>query len=104
MLVYEKHGKGRIGLEAYYTGQQRLMDGSDSDGFWILGVMAERRLGKAGLFLNFENYPGHDAEQLCSCRPRERAQNPRFEDIWAPMDGFIVSMGVLSTRCRVGIV
>ncbi|MBT3447894.1 MAG: TonB-dependent receptor [Bacteroidetes Order II. Incertae sedis bacterium] len=96
VLVYEKHGKGRIGLEAYYTGQQRLMDGSDSDGFWILGVMAERRLGKSSLFLNFENFLDTMQSNYAPVVLGTR-QNPRFDDIWAPMDGFIINGGIKYT-------
>lgn len=96
VLVYEQHGTGRIGLEAYYTGPQPLADGSETQGFWVTGVMAERRFGPARLFLNFENFldtkqSNYDPVVL---GPRT---SPRFADIWAPMDGFIVNGGVKYT-------
>ncbi|HAA23606.1 MAG TPA: TonB-dependent receptor, partial [Cytophagales bacterium] len=36
VLMWEAHGKGRIGLEAYYTGEQRLEDGTATQPFWIV--------------------------------------------------------------------
>ena len=72
------------------------MDGSDSDGFWILGVMAERRFGKTGLFLNFENFLDTMQSNYAPV-VLGTPQNPQFEDIWAPMDGFIVNGGIKYT-------
>ncbi len=96
VLVYEQHGKGRIGLEAYYTGPQRLTNGSRSAGYWITGVMAERRFGAARLFLNFENFLDTKQSNYAPVVLGPRS-NPRFAEIWAPMDGFIVNGGVKYT-------
>ena len=96
VLVYEKHGLGRIGFEAYRTGEQTLTNGTRTDAFWILGLMAERKFGRARLFLNFENFL--DTKQSnYSPIVLGGPQNPRFADIWAPMDGFIVNGGVKYT-------
>ena len=96
VLVYEQHGKGRIGLEAYYTGPQWLSDGMRSDGYWITGVMAERRFGSARLFLNFENVFDTKQSNYAPVVLGPRS-NPRFAEIWAPMDGFIINGGVKYT-------
>lgn len=56
--VWEKHGRGRLGLEAYYTGRQELEDNpyrTRSRPYVELGVMGELVLGKISLFLNAEN-------------------------------------------------
>ena len=56
--VWEKHGRGRIGLEAYYTGRQGLEDNpyrSRSRPYVELGAMGELVLGKVSLFINAEN-------------------------------------------------
>lgn len=58
VLVYEKHGAGRIGLEAYYTGPQTLADG---------GLLDHRRDGRAPL------RPGAALYQLRE-RPRHEAE------------------------------
>ena len=96
VLVYEKDGKGRIGLEAYYTSPQRLADGSMSDGYWITGIMTERRFGRARLFLNFENFLDTKQSNYAPVVLGERT-NPRFAEIWAPMDGFIINGGIKYT-------
>jgi iron complex outermembrane receptor protein len=96
VLVYEQHGKGRIGLEAYYTGPQYLTDGSETHGYWITGVMAERRFGQARLFLNFENFLDTKQSNYAPVVLGSRT-NPRFAEIWAPMDGFIINGGIKYT-------
>ena len=42
VFVYEVEGKLRIGLEAYYYGQQMRSDGSKTRDFWIFGLMMEK--------------------------------------------------------------
>lgn len=96
VLVYERHGKGRIGLEGYYTGPQRLTDGARTDGYWIAGVMAERAFGPARLFLNFENILDTKQSNYAPVVLGSRG-NPSFAEIWAPMDGFVVNGGVKYT-------
>ena len=96
VLVYEKHGTGRLGLEAYYTGPQTLADGTDTEGYWVTGIMAERRFGPARLFLNFENFLDTKQSNYAPVVLGPRT-NPRFAEIWAPMDGFIVNGGVKYT-------
>ncbi|CAN0507056.1 unnamed protein product, partial [Laminaria digitata] len=103
VLVYEQHGKTRIGLEAYYTSaqelalpEQRTRVGIQTSGYWILGLMAERRFGRARLFLNFENFLDTKQSNYSPVVIGPRA-NPRFEEIWAPMDGFIINGGIKYT-------
>jgi len=96
VFVYEQHGKSRIGLEAYYTSPQRLANGSMTDGYWVTGVMAERRFGKARFFINFENFLDTKQSNFAPVVLGDRA-NPRFPEIWAPMDGFIVNGGIKYT-------
>lgn len=96
VLVYEQHGRGRVGLEAYYTGPQRLTTGERTDGYWVTGVMAERRFGPASVFVNFENFLDTMQTDYAPVVLGPRS-NPRFAEIWAPMDGFIVNGGVKLT-------
>lgn len=96
VLVYEKHGLGRIGLEAYYTGPQLLSDGSETEGYLVTGLMAERRFGNARLFLNFENFLDTKQSNYAPV-VRGSLSDPEFAEIWAPMDGFIINGGVKYT-------
>jgi iron complex outermembrane receptor protein len=93
VLVWERHGQGRIGLEAYYTSPQDLPSGERTPGYWVTGVMGQWRIGPARLFLNLENFL--DTQQtdygpvVLGPRP-----SPTFADIWAPTDGFVANGGV----------
>ena len=58
VAVAEWEGSGRIGLEWYYTGEQRLETDptrTTSEPYVIVGLLAERRLGRFRLFINGEN-------------------------------------------------
>ena len=93
VLVWERHGRGRLGLEAYYTGPQRLAGGERTAGYWVTGVMGEWRVGPARVFLNLENLL--DTQQTDYGPVVLGARDtPRFAEIWAPTDGFIANGGV----------
>lgn len=96
--IWERHGWGRVGLEAYYTGRQQLDDNpfrSRSKPYLEVGALAERTFGNVSVFVNLENLLNvrqtkHDPLVL----PR-RARDGRWTvDAWAPTDGFIANGGV----------
>ena len=93
VLVWAQLGRGRIGLEAAYTGPHRLSDGERTPGYWVTGVMAEWRIGPARLFLNFENFLDTQQTNYDPIVLGPRA-TPTFAEVWAPTDGFIVNGGV----------
>ena len=93
VLMWEQHGRGRVGLEAYYTGPQRLTGGEHVPGYWVTGVMAEWRFGPARLFLNFENFLDTQQTDYGPIVLGPRA-TPTFAEVWAPTDGFVVNGGV----------
>jgi iron complex outermembrane receptor protein len=103
VAMWEKHGKGRIGLEAYYTGRQSLEDNpyrSQSRPYLHLGVLGEIVLGKISLFANAENILGvrqtrYDPILL----PQRRPSGQWSVDVWAPTEGFILNGGM---RLRFG--
>ena len=56
--MWEEHGRGRIGLEAYYTGRQELDDNpyrTVRKPYFEIGALAEIVLGEVRLFLNAES-------------------------------------------------
>lgn len=93
VLVWEQHGRGRIGLEAYYTGPQTLPDGERTPGYWVTGIMGEWRVGPARVFLNLENLLDTQQTNYGPVVLGAR-QTPTFAEIWAPTDGFIANGGV----------
>src|SRR5438552_2659463 len=96
--MWEAAGAGRIGFEGYYTGHQALEENSyRSVGrpYILLGVLAERRLGRARLFVNSENLlderqTRYDSLVLPAARPDGRWT----VDAWAPLDGRVINGGI----------
>ena len=93
MLVWERHGQGRIGLEAYHTSAQTLPDGERTPGYWVTGIMGEWRVGPARVFLNLENLLDTQQTNYGPVVLGSR-DAPTFADIWAPTDGFVANGGV----------
>ncbi|GLK42872.1 MULTISPECIES: TonB-dependent receptor plug domain-containing protein [Novosphingobium] len=101
--MWEQEGRGRFGIEAYYTGRQSLDDNpyrTRSRPYVQLGAMGELILGKMSLFLNAENLldvrqTKYDPLLL----PRRAATGAWTVDAWAPTDGFVLNGGV---RIRFG--
>lgn len=91
VLVWERHGKGRVGFEAYWAGPQELPAGGRSDDYLVTGIMAQWRFGPVRPFLNLENLLDTRQESLVT----GAAASPVFAPIWGPTDGFVVNAGVL---------
>lgn len=93
VLMYEREEQWRIGLEAYFFSSQRLSDDSRSPAYWICGLMGEKMWETWSLFLNFENFL--DARQTRFGSIYTGFPNaPQFKEIYAPLDGFLVNVGV----------
>jgi len=101
--MWEEHGKGRIGIEAYYTGRQLLEDNpfrTRSRPYLHLGLLGEIVLGKASLFANAENLLNVRQTRTDPLLLPQRAPSGRWTvDAWAPLEGFILNAGV---RLRFG--
>ncbi|MCE7991309.1 MAG: TonB-dependent receptor [Roseivirga sp.] len=94
VLVYEQHGKWRIGLESYYTGKQYRNDLSQTDDYWIVGFMMLRKFEKISLYANFENFNDTRQSRFESIN-LGTSMNPEALDVWAPLDGFILNAGII---------
>ncbi|MES2987502.1 MAG: TonB-dependent receptor [Pseudomonadota bacterium] len=103
VAMWEKHDKGRIGLELYYTGKQQLDDNpyrTVSRAYFDLGFLAEAAIGKARVFVNAENILDVRQSRYDRLLRPSRATDGRWTvDAWAPIDGFVVNAGV---RLRFG--
>lgn len=103
VAMWEEHGRGRLGIEAYYTGEQELEDNpyrTKSEPYVELGVLGEITLGNASVFLNLENILDVRQTSEDSLLRPMRAPDGRWTvDAWAPLDGFTVNAGV---RVRFG--
>ncbi len=95
---YESEGVMRAGLEFYYTGRQGLDDDpfrSQGKPFLYVGALVERAFGSARLFVNAENLL--DVRQTKwdpLVRPSIGKGGRWTNDVWAPLDGFVMNAGV----------
>jgi len=96
--MWENEERGRIGVEAYFTGQQRLEDNpyrSESESYVLFGGLVERRFGRIRLFLNAENLGGVRQTRFDPLvRPFQAADGRWTVDAWAPLDGRVINGGI----------
>ena len=96
--MWEPEGKGRVGVEVYYTGRQRLEENpyrDESQPYVIVGALVERRFGRLRLFLNAENLTNVRQTRWDSLvRPAQGADGRWTVDGWAPLDGRVFNGGL----------
>ena len=96
--MWEAEGRGRVGVELYFTGRQALDDNpyrSTSRPYVIFGLLVERRVGRARLFVNAENLL--DVRQTRWDPLPLPARSPELRwttDAWAPLEGRAINAGV----------
>jgi iron complex outermembrane receptor protein len=96
--MWEAEDAGRLGLELYYTGRQALEDNpfrTESRPYLIVGLLGERRIGRARAFVNLENLldvrqTRYDPLVL----PARSAEGRWTTDAWAPLEGRVINAGV----------
>ena len=95
--MWEKEEFGRIGVECYYTGRQRLEENpyrSESKPYVIVGFLVEKRLGPVRLFLNAENLTDVRQTKWNSLLRPTRGVDGRWTvDAWAPLEGRVFNGG-----------
>ena len=98
VAVYEQHGKGRVGLEVYYTGLQQLEDksyGPESRAYTLVGLLVEKRFGRVRAFLNMENITNvRQTDFSPLLRPGATSYGRWSTDVWAPIDGRTFNGGI----------
>jgi iron complex outermembrane receptor protein len=97
--MWEDHDKGRIGIEVYYTGRQRLEDNPyrvKSRPFFQLGLLGEVVVNRhLKAFVNAENLLGIRQTRYDPLVLPARLPDGRWNvDVWAPTDGFILNGGI----------
>lgn len=98
VAMWEREDAGRIGVEWYYTGRQRLEAdayGTYSRPYAVVGLLAEKPFGRYRLFINGENLT--DVRQTRWTRIFRPAVAPDGRvavDVWAPLEGRNINGGV----------
>ena len=98
LVTMVENADGRIGVEVYYTGRQRLEDNPYREtgaSYVIVGLLVERRVGRLRLFVNGENLTGVRQTRWDPILRPSRASDGRWTvDAWAPLDGRVINGGV----------
>lgn len=96
--MWEREGAGRVGLEWYYTGTQRLEENpyrDASEPYMIVGALVERQFGRWRAFVNMENLGGVRQTRWDPLLRPSRAPDGRWTvDAWAPLEGRNINGGV----------
>lgn len=96
--MWEREDLGRVGIELYYTGIQRLEASpysTQSEPYLVLGLLAERQFGHLRFFINGENLTNQRQTRFGPMVLPTRAVDGRWTvDAWAPLEGRNVNGGV----------
>lgn len=96
--VWEQEEIGRVGIEAFFTGRQALIENpyrTESPGYLMLGFLVQRRIGGADVFLNAENLTDRRLTRFQPLVLPAQAPDGRWTtDAWGPLDGRVINLGV----------
>jgi iron complex outermembrane receptor protein len=96
--MFEREETGRVGIEWYLTGQQRLEENpyrTLSEPYMLVGLLAEKVFGRVRVFVNGENLTGVRQTRWDPLLRQTRAADGRWTvDAWAPLEGRNVNGGV----------
>jgi iron complex outermembrane receptor protein len=96
--MWERERVGRVGVEWYYTGEQRLEANpfrTTSEPYAVVGLLAERQLGSIRVFVNGENLTGvRQTHWNPLLRPTRNVDGRWTVDAWAPLEGRNINGGV----------
>jgi iron complex outermembrane receptor protein len=94
----ESEERGRASVEVYYVGRQTLEDNpfrENSAPYVILGLLFERRIGRARFFLNLENLTDvRLTDYQPFVRPARGAYGQWTVEAWAPREGRLFNGGL----------
>ena len=96
--MWERENVGRIGVEWYVTGSQRLEQNpyrERSEPYSVFGFLAEKQFGKLRLFVNAENLGDVKQTDFDPLVRPTRAPDGRWSvDAWAPLEGRNINGGI----------
>jgi hypothetical protein len=93
VISYEFSKRFRACIEAAYTGNQYLEDGSQTPGYPFIAGMIRYDVGRFSFVLNCENifdYKQTDKGPIVI----PPLTNPSFKQLWAPIDGRVVNLSL----------
>ncbi|QKJ29258.1 TonB-dependent receptor [Mucilaginibacter mali] len=92
-VTYEIENCFRAGVEGFYNSSQYLDDGSTGRGYWTFGLLVQKMWKHLDIFINCENLTDQRQTRWGNIY-KGTVTSPLFTDIYAPLDGVVVNMGV----------
>ena len=98
-VVWDEDESGtRVGIEAFYTGRQALVDDpyrSRSRPYVVVDALAEQKVGAARLFVNVEDLGDMHQTRFEPILRSSAGPGGRWTmDAWAPLVGRVINVGV----------
>src|SRR6476661_1826475 len=93
VATQELGGHLALGIEASYTGQQYLDDGSTRPGYPVLAALLRYTTGPWTFILNGENLLDYRQTRREAVALGDRT-NPYFPELWAPVEGRVFNLSV----------
>ncbi|MEO6212685.1 MAG: TonB-dependent receptor [Vicinamibacterales bacterium] len=96
--LWDFEGRGRMGVEVFYTGRQQLNDSpfrQQGDPYLLWGLIGEWRIRRARVFMNSENLGNVRQTRYDPLVRPSRASDGRWTvDAWAPLEGRTFNAGL----------
>lgn len=92
-LLFSIENKWRIGWDYEYKSSQLLSNGMTTRDLFTTGIIIERTINNYVLFFNAENITDVRQTRYSSIIGNQN-KTPQFTEIWAPLDGFFINLGI----------
>ena len=91
--TYEIEDHFRAGVEAFYTGEQLMDNGTTGKGFVTFGLLVQKMWKNFDVFINAENLTDQRQTRWDNIYTGSITQ-PVFKDIYTPIEGAVINFGV----------
>jgi len=91
--TYEIEDHFRAGIEAFYTGEQLLDNGTTGKGFVTFGLLVQKMWKSFDVFINAENMTDQRQSRWGNIYSGTITK-PVFKDIYTPIEGAVINLGI----------
>lgn len=91
--TYEIENSFRFGAESFYTSSQLLDNGTTGRGYVTFGLLVQKMWKHFDVFINAENMTDRRQTRWGNIYTGS-ITNPIFHDVYAPLDGALVNVGI----------
>ena len=91
--TYEIEDHFRAGIEAFYTGEQLLDNGTTGKGFVTFGLLVQKMWKSFDVFINAENMTDQRQSRWENIYSGTITK-PVFKDIYTPIEGAVINLGI----------